>query len=64
MPPPSAPLPSMQRSASQLEYKHKNAPVMTPRQKSYDDMKRNVARATPREGRPRYPQRGAASQRK
>lgn len=59
--PPSVPQPSMQRSASQLEYKHKNVPSMTPRQKSYDDMKRNN-RATPREGRPRYPQRGVASQ--
>ena len=63
MGPPMAP-PPMQRSASQLECKKVRTPKMAPRQKSCDDMKRNTIKPTVREGRSRYGQRSAASQRK
>lgn len=52
--------PPMQRSASQLEYKRPNAPSMTPRQKSCDDLKRHQVRP----GRSRVTHRSTTSQRK
>jgi hypothetical protein len=63
MRPPVAP--SMgQRSTSQLDYK-RPTPSMTPRQKSYDDLKRHQVRTLPRDGRTRTPQKSSAtSQRK
>lgn len=56
-------VPPMQRSSSQLDYK-RVMPGMSPRQKSCDDMKRHTIRAQVREGRSRYAQRSATSQRK
>lgn len=61
MGPPTAPSLG-QRSASQLDYKRPSQPSMTPRQKSYDDLKRHQVRPIPREGRVKTPQRSAASQ--
>lgn len=54
-----------QRSASQLESRRPQ-PSMTPRQKSYDDLKRHQvkSRTLPRQRVTRTPQRSAASQRK